>query len=52
MITSKKLEKKLTLKKETIADLKKNEMQAIHGGEETDACTFYRCSFPFNCKPV
>jgi natural product precursor len=51
MITSKKLNKKLTLKKETIADLKKNEMQRIYGGEETKNCTVF-CSFPFTCKPV
>jgi natural product precursor len=47
MMSSKKLDKKLTLKKETIADLKKNEMQVIYGG---GSAGFY-CSFYDYCTP-
>jgi natural product precursor len=50
MITSKKLNKKLTLKKETIANLKKNEMKGIKGGSFDR--TFCNCSMPDYCHIV
>jgi natural product precursor len=51
MITSKKLDKKLTLKKETIANLKNVELKSIKGG--TDGKTLTRCSAcPHLCFPV
>jgi natural product precursor len=58
MITSKKLNKKLTLKKETIVNLKNGEMKGIKGGTHftVNPCPGTtiadRCSTPFNCSPI
>ncbi len=51
MITSKKLNKKLTLKKETIANLKKDEMKSLKG--KGGLKTLTACSAcPQLCFPV
>lgn len=57
MKVSKKLSNKLTLKKETIANLMNGEMNSIHGGSVSllpgkPCFTMVYCSWPENCDPI
>ena len=53
MKASKKKSDKLTLRKETIANLMNYEMRGVKGGTNfSDPCvTGEVCSFPLKCKP-
>lgn len=46
---AKKIEQKLVLKKETIANLAKEEQGAVYGGATLDDCTYRICTRVFVC---